>query len=358
MMLRSESKPRHDARAYKKRCSDKMKKDELMRFIQEKCQECLLRVDEPEQQNYYFWLIFEAFCDGNAKVTMADIGRILLKGHECVREKELKCLHTFELAEAGFSAQALDYCKSIATTCSRDFQPIDKRLIELAISPGQTVPLPVEVALMEMMSKPTCCKNVVELLEWFESPAYFYLVMEYPVPCMDLWRFLKKNKYTLHEPLARKIMLQVVQAVLQCCERGVLHRDIKSQNVLINTDTLEVKLIDFGCGDLLKDELYTYIAGTPSIWPPEWRLDTGYFGISATVWSLGVLLYQVVCGDMPFEEDEIADGFLSFGPDLSTEERAINMLKSLPAMFTSAVAPPKKLGRESEYLLHYAFQNI
>ncbi|KAI5620150.1 serine/threonine-protein kinase pim-1-like isoform X3, partial [Silurus asotus] len=162
-------------------------------------------------------------------------------------------------------------------------------------------------------------KNVVELLEWYESPAYFYLVMEYPAPCMDLWRFLKKNKYRLHEPLARKIMLQVVQAVLQCCERGVLHRDIKSQNVLINTDTLEVKLIDFGCGDLLKDELYTYIAGTPSIWPPEWRLDTGYFGISATVWSLGVLLYQVVCGDMPFEEDEIADGFLSFGPDLSTD---------------------------------------
>lgn len=113
---------------------------------------------------------------------------------------------------------------------------------------------------MEIMSKPYC-EEVVELLDWFETSEIFVLVMERPDPCMDLYKFSKQGDGQLSEDVSQTIMKQVVQAVRLCCDRGVLHRDIKPENILINQQTLEVKLIDFGCGDLLTDEVYTEFRG-------------------------------------------------------------------------------------------------
>lgn len=127
--------------------------------------------------------------------------------------------------------------------------------------PGETQRLPMEVALMEMVSKPFHCDNVLELIEWFEMPDCFILILERPSPCVDLRHFVHSHKGRLSEPLTQNIMRQVVQAARHCCECGVLHRDIKAENLLVNTDTLQVKLIDFGCGDLLKDTPYTVYAG-------------------------------------------------------------------------------------------------
>lgn len=114
---------------------------------------------------------------------------------------------------------------------------------------------------MRMVSRPPCCSNIVALLEWFDMPAQVVLVLERPIPCMNLKEFTKLQNGCLSEAQTRDIMLQVIQAARHCCDRGVLHRDIKAQNLLINTDTLQVKLIDFGCGDLLKDTPYKKYAG-------------------------------------------------------------------------------------------------
>lgn len=114
---------------------------------------------------------------------------------------------------------------------------------------------------MEMMSKPPYCKNVVEMLEWFETHNFIILVLERPIPCMNLSEFCKLYDCRLPEPVAREVMRQVVLAVCHCCKRGVFHRDIKLENILVNPDTLEVKLIDFGCGTLLTDEVYMEMAG-------------------------------------------------------------------------------------------------
>lgn len=119
----------------------------------------------------------------------------------------------------------------------------------------------MEVALLELVSKPPHCENVVQLLEWFETSTFFILVLERPNPCIELREFCKQNDHRLPEPLAQTIMQQVVEAAHHCCDRGVLHRDIKTENILINPDTLQVKLIDFGCGDLLTDEVYRRYAG-------------------------------------------------------------------------------------------------
>lgn len=114
---------------------------------------------------------------------------------------------------------------------------------------------------MKMASMLPCSEHVVELLEWFEMTTSFILVLERPSPCVNLLQFLRQNDGRLSELQARDIMQQVVRAALHCSERGVLHRDIKPQNLLINTETLQVKLIDFSCGDLMKDRPYTSYAG-------------------------------------------------------------------------------------------------
>ncbi|XP_016327843.1 serine/threonine-protein kinase pim-2-like [Sinocyclocheilus anshuiensis] len=87
--------------------------------------------------------------------------------------------------------------------------------------------------------------------------------------------------------------------------QGVFHRDIKEllENLLMNPETLEVKLIDFGCGDLLNDSGYKSFYGTQEYFPPEYYVRRWYRGKPATVWSLGVLLLTMVCGRFPQPRD-------------------------------------------------------
>ncbi|XP_017343901.1 probable serine/threonine-protein kinase MARK-A isoform X2 [Ictalurus punctatus] len=186
--------------------------------------------------------------------------------------------------------------------------------------PGETQELPVEVALMKMMSRPPRCSNVVELLEWFDIAEQYVMVLERPSPCMNLYKFIELQEGRLSEAQARDVMLQVIRAACHCCDRGVLHRDITDKNLLINTDTLEVKLIDFGCGELLKDTLYKEYSGTNFLVPPEWVRNEEYMGIPATIWGLGILLFYLICGDYPFDlEEEVHDGQLELCPDMSPE---------------------------------------
>jgi len=78
---------------------------------------------------------------------------------------------------------------------------------------------------------------------------------------MDMHSFWEHHGGLFSEELARHLMQQVIDAAAVCCSRGVFHRDIKMPNLLVNTETLEVKLIDFGCGDLLRSSPYLTYSG-------------------------------------------------------------------------------------------------
>ncbi|NXO83168.1 PIM3 kinase, partial [Sitta europaea] len=81
----------------------------------------------------------------------------------------------------------------------------------------------------------------------------------------------------------------------------VLHRDIKPQNILVELDTRQAKLIDFGCGIYLQDTAYTHFAGKPTQGcAPKWTHFGWYHGKAATIWSLGLLLHQMVCREHLF----------------------------------------------------------
>ncbi|KAI7814011.1 putative serine/threonine-protein kinase pim-3 [Triplophysa rosa] len=140
------------------------------------------------------------------------------------------------------------------------------------------------------------CPEIVQLLDWQEHTDRYIMVLECPSPCEGLNKLVESQGGELDEELAkpRLILRQAAEAAEVCCKRGVFHRDIKMDNLLINTKTLEVKLIDFGCGDLLKSSTYQEFMGTRKYASPEWRKKRKYQGKTATVYSLGMLLFVML----------------------------------------------------------------
>lgn len=93
------------------------------------------------------------------------------------------------------------------------------------------------------------------MYEWFDRPKIFSLILECPQPCIVLRKFINDSS-VLSEPIACSLMRQLVLAVQHCIDHGVFHNDIHADNILVNTDTLELKLIDFGSGHLLDSDGY------------------------------------------------------------------------------------------------------
>ncbi|XP_056102569.1 serine/threonine-protein kinase pim-2-like isoform X2 [Rhinichthys klamathensis goyatoka] len=167
--------------------------------------------------------------------------------------------------------------------------------------PGHPEPLVTEVALLLMMRQEPRSPYVIQLYEWFEHPRKFTLVMEYPEPCESLLDFIIRNP-ELDEPTARVIMRQAVLAVQHCIEHGVFHNDVHAENFLMKKNTLELKLIDFGCGQLLSSDGYEsrIYLGLMAYCPPEVFTDTRFHAVPTNVWTLGVLLYEMVNACSPF----------------------------------------------------------
>ncbi|XP_076038284.1 serine/threonine-protein kinase pim-2-like [Oratosquilla oratoria] len=103
-------------------------------------------------------------------------------------------------------------------------------------------------------------------------------------------------------------------------------QDMKPENVLLYEDPgsgdFNIKLIDFGCGEMIKGYRETHTGGTSFYWPPEYIAKGEFLHVPATVWSLGTLLYYLVCHDDPFYDDsEIEKGRPPFPEDLPRQCR-------------------------------------
>ncbi|XP_043081307.1 LOW QUALITY PROTEIN: serine/threonine-protein kinase pim-1-like [Puntigrus tetrazona] len=223
-----------------------------------------------------------------------------------------------ELGQGGFGTvyegtsknQRKKVAIKIIHKCERD------RYIEL---PGCSKPLFAEVAANLLLKQAPLSPYIVYMLEWFEEEDRFILILEHPEPCKDLLKFVVNNMHWANELQTRSLMYQAVLGAKHCLDRGVFHRDIKLNNFLINTTTNRVQLIDFGCSDLVKSTGYLggFIGG---VCPPEYYNDLRYKAEPTTVWSLGVMMYTMMCKCRPFRSPEdMMHGSLSFNVRVSTE---------------------------------------
>ena len=182
--------------------------------------------------------------------------------------------------------------------------------------------LPLEVALMQQVAD---VPGVVKLLDYFDMGSSFYVVME-RFNSKDLFDFISEQG-PLPENLAKNLFRQVVDIVQQCHAKGVLHRDIKDENLLIDLTSHQIKLIDFGSGTYLHEGIYTEFEGTRVYSPPEWIKYRRYKADGLTVWSLGILLFDMLCGDVPYETDQqIQQAQLLWFPQLRLSHEAKHLV--------------------------------
>jgi serine/threonine protein kinase len=180
---------------------------------------------------------------------------------------------------------------------------------------GEKVPL--EVSLLQ---RAACVDGVVRLYDYFERSDSYVIVMERPPECQDLFDYITEQG-ALGETEARTFFTRVVQMTRALHAAGVTHRDIKDENLLVDLTDRSLRLIDFGSGAEFSDDSdYFEFEGTRVYSPPEWIVSHRYRAIPAAVWSLGVLLYDMVCGDVPFESDQsIVRASISFKRPASAE---------------------------------------
>ena len=182
--------------------------------------------------------------------------------------------------------------------------------------------MPLEVALMQQLQD---VPGVIRFIDYFDMQTCFYIVME-RFHSKDLFDFISEQG-PLPEAMAKDIFRQLLTTLVSCHQKGVVHRDIKDENILIDLNNFKIKLIDFGSGCFLEDRVYREFQGTRVYSPPEWVNSRAYRPEGLTIWSLGVLLYDMVCGDVPFECDaQISKAHLTWFPQLKLSEEVKSLI--------------------------------
>ncbi|KAH8257740.1 hypothetical protein KR038_009044, partial [Drosophila bunnanda] len=152
-----------------------------------------------------------------------------------------------------------------------------------------------EVQIMSSVYHP----NIIHIYEVFENREKMVLVMEFAAGG-ELYDYLSERK-VLSEEEARRIFRQVATAVYYCHKHKICHRDLKLENILLD-EKGNAKIADFGLSNVFDDQrLLGTFCGSPLYASPEIVEGTPYQGPEVDCWSLGVLLYTLVYGSMPFD---------------------------------------------------------
>ncbi|XP_069990833.1 MAP/microtubule affinity-regulating kinase 3 isoform X24 [Penaeus vannamei] len=169
------------------------------------------------------------------------------------------------------------------------------------LNPGSLQKLFREVRIMKILDHP----NIVKLFQVIETERTLYLVMEYASggEVFDYLVFHGRMK----EKEARAKFRQIVSAVQYCHQKKIIHRDLKAENLLLDSEMV-IKIADFGFSNEFTpgNKLDTF-CGSPPYAAPELFQGKKYDGPEVDVWSLGVILYTLVSGSLPFDGSNLKE---------------------------------------------------
>lgn len=189
---------------------------------------------------------------------------------------------------------------------------IDKQriLVDTWVRDRQLGTIPSEIQIMATLNLEPH-PNIMRIIDYFEDPDYYYL--ETPVfgnpPAIDLFDYIEV-KNDMSELQCQLIFKQVVLAIYYLHKQGIIHRDIKDENIIVN-EVGVVKLIDFGSAGYVKLGPFDVFVGTVDYASPEVLRGEKYEGKPQDVWALGILLYIMLYKENPFYNvDDIMEGEL------------------------------------------------
>ncbi|XP_031643945.1 MAP/microtubule affinity-regulating kinase 3 isoform X16 [Oncorhynchus kisutch] len=169
------------------------------------------------------------------------------------------------------------------------------------LNPNSLQKLFREVRIMKILNHP----NIVKLFEVIETERTLYLVMEY-ASGGEVFDYLVAHG-RMKEKEARAKFRQIVSAVQYCHQKHIVHRDLKAENLLLDAD-MNIKIADFGFSNefTMGNKLDTF-CGSPPYAAPELFQGKKYDGPEVDVWSLGVILYTLVSGSLPFDGQNLKE---------------------------------------------------
>ncbi|ERT00074.1 CAMK/CAMKL/GIN4 protein kinase [Sporothrix schenckii ATCC 58251] len=157
-----------------------------------------------------------------------------------------------------------------------------------------------EVAILKLIEHP----NIVKLYDIWENRNEIYLILEY-VENGDLFTYVSQNG-AMTEEVSIFVFRQMMSAVQYCHAYNICHRDLKPENILLKADG-QIKIADFGMAALHQGPRYQLqtSCGSPHYAAPELLKARPYRGDKADIWSMGVILFVMLAGRLPFDEDDM-----------------------------------------------------
>jgi calcium-dependent protein kinase len=215
----------------------------------------------------------------------------------------------------------------------------------------------LEINILTKMDHP----NIIKLFEVFEDKRYVYLVMEECTGGELFDKIIEKlqNDTIFTEREAAKIFKQVVSSIAYCHYEGICHRDLKPENLLLlnKKDDSPIKVIDFGLSNIFKDKSgkeiqMTSKVGTAYYVSPE--VLSGNYDEKCDIWSAGVILYILLCGDPPFNGPNDNEIYKKIKQKKFTFSNSIwkNISDQAKDLITSMLCDPEKRPTAEQVLAH------